>query len=62
MILSVSRRSDVVAFFRKRSPYIAGFCALEALIYYLEGSRGDFSTGFLCLFAVWIYYSWLSKK
>jgi hypothetical protein len=53
--------NSVGAFIRKKYPYILGFCVIEAGIYYFEGSAGNFSTGFLGLFAIWIYYSWLSK-
>jgi len=53
---------NVVLFIRKKYPYILGFCVVEAVIYYFDGPTGNFNTGFLGLFAIWIYYSWMSKK
>ena len=53
--------SNMASFLRKKYPYILGFCVIEAGIYYFDGPTGNFSTGFLGLFAIWIYYSWLSK-
>ena len=49
------------SFIRKKYPYLLGFCIIEAGIYYLNGPTGNFTTGFLGLFAIWIYYSWMSK-
>ena len=54
--------NNVVSFFRNKYPYIFGFCVVEAGIFYFDGPTGNFSTGFLGLFAVWIYYGWISKK
>ena len=54
--------NNVVSFIRKKYPYILGFCAVEAGIYYFNGPTGNFNTGFLGLFTIWIYYSWMSKK
>lgn len=54
--------SGVVSFVREKYPYILGFCAIEAGIYYLNGPTGNFNTGFLGLFAIWIFYSWMSRK
>ncbi len=53
--------NNVVSFIRKKYPYILGFCIIEAGIYYFDGPTGNFSTGFLGLFAIWFYYSWISK-
>jgi hypothetical protein len=54
--------NNVVSFIRKKYPYILGFCVVEAGMYYFGGPAGNFSTGLLGLFAIWIYYSWISKK
>jgi len=54
--------NNVVSFIRKKYPYILGFCVVEAGIYYFNGPTGNFNTGFLGLFTIWIYYSWMSKK
>ena len=53
--------NSVVSFIRKRYPYLLGFCVIEAGLYYFNGATGNFTTGFLALFAIWIYYSWMSK-
>jgi len=54
--------SDVVSFLRAKYPYFLGFCVVEAGLYYFGGPGGNFSTGLLGLFTIWIYYSWTSKK
>lgn len=54
--------NNIVSFVRRKYPYILGFCAVEAGLYYFNGPTGNFSTGFLGLFAIWIYYSWMSKE
>jgi hypothetical protein len=52
----------VTSFISKRHPYFLGFCVIEAGIYYFNGPTGNFTTGFLGLFTVWIYYAWMSSK
>jgi hypothetical protein len=54
--------NNVAAFIRKKFPYILGFCVVEAGIYYFNGRDAKFYTGFPGLFAIWIYYGWMSKK
>ena len=54
--------NHVVSFIRDRYPYLLGFCIVEAGIYYFDGPTGNFTTGVLGLFIVWIFYSWMSKK
>ena len=54
--------NNIVLFIRKKYPYILGFCVVEAGMYYFGGPTGNFNTGFLGIFAIWIYYSWMSKK
>ena len=54
--------NNVVSFTRKKYPYILGFAVIEAAIFYFDGPTGNFTTGFLGLFIVWIYYSWMSKE
>ena len=49
-------------FLREKYAYILGFLAIEAGIYYFNGPTGNFTTGFLGLFAVWILYVVLSPK
>ena len=51
---------SAAAFLREKYPYLLGFCVIEAGIYYFNGPTGNFTTGFLGLFAIWIFYSWLS--
>jgi len=41
---------------------LLGFCVVEALEYIIRRTAGNFTTGFLGLFAIWMYYSWMSKK
>jgi hypothetical protein len=54
--------NNVVSFVREKYPYILGFCVVEAGIYYFDGPTGDFTTGVLGLFVVWMFYAWMSKK
>jgi len=54
--------NNIALFIRKRYPYILGFCAVEAGMYFFGGLSGNFITGLLGLFAIWIYYSWMSQK
>lgn len=53
--------NNVGQFFREKYPYILGFLVIEAGIYYFNGPTGNFTTGFLGLFAIWIFYSWMSR-
>jgi hypothetical protein len=53
--------SNVGSFLREKYPYFLGFGIVEAIIYYFNGPTGNFTTGFLGLFVIWIYYSWMSK-
>lgn len=53
--------SNVVSFVRRRYPYFLGFGIVEAGIYYFNGPAGNFTTGFLGLFTLWIYYSWIGR-
>jgi hypothetical protein len=53
---------EVSSFLRAKYPYILGLCVVEAGLYYFNGPIGNFSTGLLGLFAVWIYYSWISRR
>jgi len=54
--------NNVGSFIRKKYAYILGFCLIEAAIYYFDGPTGNFTTGCLGLFIIWIYYSWMSKQ
>ena len=53
--------NNLGSFIRTKYPYFLGFCIIESGIYYFDGPTGNFTTGFLGLFAIWIYYSWMSK-
>ena len=53
--------SNVGSFIRQKYPYFLGFCIVEAVMYYFNGPTGNFTTGFLGLFAIWVYYSWMSR-
>jgi len=48
-------------FFREKWPYLAGFAILEAGMYYLNGTRGNFFFGIAGMFAIWMFYSWTIK-
>jgi hypothetical protein len=54
--------NKAVCFIRSKFPYFLGFCIIEALTYYFNGPTGNFTTGFLGLFVVWLYYSWISRE
>ena len=47
----------MMTFLREKYPYLLGFAAIEAGIYYFNGPTGNFTTGFLGLFAIWIIYA-----
>ena len=49
-------------FLREKYPYLLGFAVIEAGIYYFNGPTGNFTTGFLGLFAIWIFYALMSPK
>lgn len=53
--------SGVSTFLREKYPYLLGFALIEAGIYYFNGATGNFTTGFLGLFAIWIFYSLMSR-
>ncbi len=46
----------MMTFLREKYPYLLGFALIEAGIYLLDGPGGEFTTGFLGLFAIWIFY------
>ena len=54
--------SSLMNFLRRRWPYILGFCIIEAGIYYFNGQKGNFTTGFLGIFTVWLYYAWMTRN
>jgi len=54
--------NNAVFFVRNKYPYFLGFLIIEAGIYYFNGPAGNFMTGFLGLFVIWIYYSWMSRE
>ena len=51
-----------VSFLREKYPYLLGFAVIEAGIYYFNGPTGNFTTGFLGLFAIWVFYAWISPR
>lgn len=53
---------SAATFLREKYPYLLGFCAIEGGIYYFNGPTGNFTTGFLGLFAIWIFYALMSPK
>ena len=57
-----SVEGGLVSFLRAKYPYFLGLCVVEAGLYCFDGPRGNFTTGLLGLFAIWIYYSWISRK
>ena len=54
--------NNVVSFVRNKYPYFLGFSIIEVGIHHFNGRTGDFTSGFLGLFIIWIYYSWMSRK
>ena len=42
-------------------PYFIGFAIIEGGIYYFNGPKGNFTTGFLGIFTIWLYYSWMTR-
>ena len=54
--------SGAARFLREKYPYLLGFAVIEAGIYYFNGPTGNFATGFLGLFAIWVFYVWMSPK
>ena len=48
-------------FLRRKLPYFIGFAIIEALTYYFNGPTGNFTTGFLGLFVIWLYYAWMTR-
>ena len=53
--------NSLISFVREKYPYLLGFCLIEAGIYYFNGPTGNFSTGFLGLFTIWLLYAWMSR-
>jgi len=53
--------NNAVSFLRKKYPYLLGFFIIESGIYYFDGATGNFTTGFLGIFTIWIYYSWMTR-
>jgi hypothetical protein len=53
---------NVASFIRRKYPYFLSFLIIEGGIYYFNGPTGQFTTGFLGLFTIWIYYSWMSRR
>ena len=51
----------MVSFLRRKYPYFLGFAIIEGLLYYFNGPTGNFTTGFLGLFTLWLFYVWMSK-
>jgi len=54
--------NNAVSFIRKKYPYLLGFCIIESGIFYFNGPTGNFTTGFLGIFTIWAYYSWMTRK
>jgi hypothetical protein len=52
---------SLVFFVRNRWPYFLGFAIIEAGIYYFNGVTGNFTTGFLGIFVIWLYYAWTTR-
>ncbi len=48
-------------FVRQKYGYFVGFAIIEAGIYYFNGPTGNFTTGFLGIFTIWLYYSWMTR-
>lgn len=49
------------SFIRGKIPYVLGFGIVEGMIYYFNGPTGNFTTGFLGLFVIWMYYAWMTR-
>ena len=52
----------MIAFLRRRYPYLLGIVVIEAGIYYFNGPAGDTLTGFAGLFSVWVFYGLMSRQ
>ena len=50
-----------ISFLRAKYPYFLGLAVVEAGIYYFDGPKGNFTTGLLGLFTIWLYYSWIGR-
>ncbi len=48
-------------FIRKKWPYFLGFAIIEIGMYYFNGARGNLTTGFPGIFAIYMYYSWMTR-
>ena len=59
---SLFMAKQIASFVRNRYPYVLGFLAIEAAIYYFHGPTGNFTAGLAGLFVIWIYYSWTSRE
>jgi hypothetical protein len=53
----VTKGISQMTFLREKYPYLLGFAVIEAGIYFFNGPTGNFTTGFLGLFAIWIIYA-----
>ena len=53
---------SALKFLREKYAYILGFVIIEAGVYYFNGPTGNFTTGFLGLFGVWLFYAWMSRS
>ena len=51
----------LASFMRQKYGYFIGFAIIEAGIYYFNGPTGNFTTGFLGIFTIWIYYAWMTR-
>lgn len=50
-----------VNFLARKWPYFIGFAIIEGGIYYFNGATGNFATGFLGIFVIWLYYAWTTR-
>ena len=51
----------IATFVRRKFPYFIGFAIIEVGIYYFNGLTGNFITGFLGIFVIWLYYAWMTR-
>ena len=50
-----------VNFLARKWPYFIGFAIMEGGVYYFNGVAGNFTTGFLGIFVIWLYYAWMTR-
>ena len=53
--------NGLTLFLRREYPYLLGFALIEAVLFHFDGFAGNFITGLPALFALWVFYSLMSR-